>query len=248
MDDTTPALIVDLFRQTPRQGPGEAGCTRTALRLLTILPGESLRILDIGCGTGAQTAVLAEMTAGPITAVDLLPEFLEELRLRLPAEYDSRITPVCASMDALPFPPESFDLIWSEGAAYHLGLARALRLWRPLLAPGGRIALTELTLAAAPSEETVDYWRREYPQVGDEAANKRIFEDQGFDLRETFALPSRAWDAYYRGIKTAVPAFLERNGHSPEAVALADSCRAEEAFRNAHGEHYNYIFYLAAKA
>ena len=244
------SLLVDLFRHTQRQGPGEAICTRKALLELGILPGESLRILDIGCGTGAQTGVLAEMTSGIITAVDMLPEFLDELRNRLPAECASgKIVPLRASMDALPFPPESFDLVWSEGAAYHLGLAEALALWRPLLAPGGRIALTDLTLTSAnPPPDVVAHWKNLYPTVGSEAGNKQIFEQAGFSVRGTFSLPNRAWDAYHSGVEEAIPAFLERRGNSSEALALAEECREEATFRRKHGEHYGYVFYMADKA
>ena len=46
-------------------------------------------------------------------------------------------------MRQLDFEPASFDLIWCEGAAYIMGVEAALRAWRPLLKPGGRLALSE---------------------------------------------------------------------------------------------------------
>jgi ubiquinone/menaquinone biosynthesis C-methylase UbiE len=41
-----------------------------------------LKIADIGCGTGASTILLAKELAAEITAVDFLPEFLDELQTR----------------------------------------------------------------------------------------------------------------------------------------------------------------------
>lgn len=248
MDTPDFSLLVDLFRHAPRQGPGEAICTRKALRELDVPPGAPLRILDIGCGTGSQTAALVEMTAGTITAVDLLPDFLADLRLRPEIQAaGERVTTLCASMQDLPFAPESFDLIWCEGAAYHLGLEQALALWRPLLTPGGRLALTDLTLSPHPSQEALDYWRAAYPGVGDETGNRAVFERTGFVVHATFPLPERAWEAYYAGLEAAAPAFLKRQAGNPEALALVESNRQEEAFWRLHGAHYGYTFYLAVK-
>ncbi len=57
------------------------------------------------------------MPAAEIVAVDLFPEFLEVLQSRAQeAGLTGRIETLAASMDALPFEPESLDLIWSEGA------------------------------------------------------------------------------------------------------------------------------------
>ena len=39
-------------------------------------------------------------------------------------------------------PPDSFDLIWSEGAFYNIGIACALDVCRPLLRAGGYLAFT----------------------------------------------------------------------------------------------------------
>jgi hypothetical protein len=41
-------------RDLPREGPGTDECTQEALRLLPPLPPQP-RVLDLGCGPGAQT-------------------------------------------------------------------------------------------------------------------------------------------------------------------------------------------------
>lgn len=72
-------LLIALHDGLPRQGPGDAASTRRALALCTALP-TAPEILDIGCGSGAQTLTLAEATTGRITALDLSLNFLRSLR------------------------------------------------------------------------------------------------------------------------------------------------------------------------
>ena len=53
-------LAIALLHQgLPREGPGDDGCTREALRRLPELRPEAV-VLDLGCGPGGQTLVLAK--------------------------------------------------------------------------------------------------------------------------------------------------------------------------------------------
>ncbi len=81
-----------------------------------------LKIADIGCGTGASTTLLPKELDAEITAVDFLPEFLDELQTRAKDHgVAEKITTLSCSMDALPFSDEEFDVIWPEGAIYNMG-------------------------------------------------------------------------------------------------------------------------------
>jgi len=62
-----------------------------------------------------------------IVALDAHRPFLEELERRAAAQgVLDRIQTKCADMRHMTFAPESFDLIWCEGAAYIIGLENAL--------------------------------------------------------------------------------------------------------------------------
>ncbi|MGO4617551.1 class I SAM-dependent methyltransferase [Nocardia sp. 2YAB30] len=59
-------------------------------------------------------------------------------------DLSERISTVNCSMDQLPFPDHSFDMIWAEGAVYNIGFDIALRAWRRLLIPDGVLVVTEI--------------------------------------------------------------------------------------------------------
>ena len=67
-----------LYADLPRQGPGSDAVTLDIMRRLPPLP-TGARVLDLGCGSGRQTLVLARELGVPVIAVDLYREFLDRL-------------------------------------------------------------------------------------------------------------------------------------------------------------------------
>lgn len=228
-----------LYRDLPRYGPGDDATTREALRRLGPLPARP-RVLDLGCGSGAQTLVLASELDGPITAVDLHQPFLDELRERAV----DRIVTRCADFGALDVPPGSVDLLWSEGAIYHLGFSDGLARWRPLMADGGRAAVTELTwLTGAPPDDVAAFWRDAYPAMADEAANRAAAVAAGWDVIDTITLPATAWwESYYAPLAARI-ALLRPDADDALRAVIADTEREIDLWLS-HGGAYGYVFYL----
>src|SRR6056297_2130329 len=138
--------IIDLHKDSNRQGPGSKEETLRALSFIKLPDNRQLKIADIGCGTGAQTITLAQNTNSQITAVDLFPAFLDKLcenseKLGL----SNKIITLEKSMDQLSFMAEEFDMIWSEGAIYNIGFENGLKKWNTFLKPGGFLAISEIT-------------------------------------------------------------------------------------------------------
>ena len=77
------SLMIDLHRDGERQGPGSEEDTLRALALTQLDTLSSLKVADIGCGTGASSLVLAKhLPNSKITAVDLFSDFLDVLSER----------------------------------------------------------------------------------------------------------------------------------------------------------------------
>jgi SAM-dependent methyltransferase len=233
-----------VYQGLPRQGPGSDACTREALGRLPPVPAKA-RVLDLGCGSGRQTLILAEVLRTKVVAVDRHRPFLDQLEAA--AEHrglGARIEVLCGDMAALELPPGSVDLLWSEGAIYFLGFENGLRLWRPWLAPGGLVAVTECSwLSETRSEELAAFWREAYPAMGSVADNLARAGRAGFEACDWFALPPSAWwDDYYTPLLQRIRD-LAPDADPAQAAVIAETEREIDLYRR-HHEVYGYVFYL----
>jgi SAM-dependent methyltransferase len=243
-------LLVDLHRHAVRQGPGGEAETKRAMALAGLDRSRPLKIADIGCGTGASTVLLAEALDADITAVDFLPEFLDELRSRAHDHgVADRIATLNCSMDALPFADGELDLIWSEGAIYNLGFEAGVSAWRRFLKPGGRLVVSEITwLTATRPPELQSHWEQEYPEVDVASAKIAILERHGYSPEAYFVLPTHCWlDNYYRPMQGRFDAFLERHGRSEQAKAIVEAEQHEIALYERYGDYFSYGVYVAKR-
>ncbi|GHH99339.1 class I SAM-dependent methyltransferase [Neobacillus kokaensis] len=69
-------IFFELHKDIPREGPGDNESTRKAYQMIEKFVDKP-SILDIGCGPGMQTLVLAAITDGTIVATDITEGFLE---------------------------------------------------------------------------------------------------------------------------------------------------------------------------
>lgn len=237
-----------VFDGLDRQGPGSVRSTRKALSLLPdpLIDGV---ILDAGCGTGASTIPLASTLQRPILASDVNQRSLDCVKRRAEAAgvgalIDTRL----ASMDDLGAEPDSAALIWSEGAVFTVGVANALKHWRPLLKSGGFVAYTEMTwIGPDRPEEAVAFLQTVYPPMTDIAGNLAIAHACGYREEALFVLPAADWwDEYLAGIKERIPQF---RAHPDETIAsvLAVCEREMEVFRRC-SDSYGYVFYILSKS
>lgn len=244
--ERTTILFFELFSGLPRQGPGDAASTLRALALVPGIGPES-HVLDLGCGTGLQTRVLAQNLPARFVAVDNHPPFVDLLnreaqRLGIADRLEARV----GDMQRLDFAPGSFDLIWCEGAISIMGVEAALRDWRRLLVPGGHMAVTEVCwMKAHPPPECAAFWAREYPAIRDVPTLLAVIEECGYETVNHFTLPpSSWWNDYYRPLQQNVMDFRNRHREEADAQQLADDVQREVDVWHAYAEFYGYEFFV----
>lgn len=148
-------------------------------------------------------------------------------------------------MTALPFVPESFDLIWSEGAAYVMGVENALSQWQPLLRDQGCLVLSDLVwLTDRPSQSAQDFWQQEYPDMQSVKTRLSQMEASGYAVVEHFTLSEQAWRNYYLPLKARL---AELQPSLPESAALQDLAQEIALYEQHLGEFGYEMFVLQVR-
>jgi ubiquinone/menaquinone biosynthesis C-methylase UbiE len=241
-------LIFSFYEGLHRKAPGSEATTRRALSLLSNLPPDP-QIVEFGCGSGAAALVLAESGPARVTAVDIHQPFLDELTARASrAGMADRVTAVQADMGDPPFPSDSFDVIWSEGAVYLVGFEEGLKRWRPLLRPGGYIAVSEVAwLTARPPQKAVVFWTAEYPAITHVEGNLAGIRAAWFVPLDHFVMPPEDWSNYFEPLKDHLRLFQTQHAGDQDVRAFADSLQHEIDMWNECGGSYGYVFFLAKR-
>lgn len=103
------------------------------------------RVLEAGCGVGAQTVALAQRSPGArFTSVDISADSLAEAKRATDGAGFTNVQFQQANIFALPFAPASFDHVFVCFVLEHLSRpAEALLILKKLLGPGGTMTVIE---------------------------------------------------------------------------------------------------------
>ena len=217
-----------------------------AIKLTGLSESHELNVLDLGCGTGAQTSVLANHLNGTIKALDLFQPFLDELEDRIKSP---NVRTFQGSMDDLPFEKESFDLIWSEGAVYNMGFENGLKYLHPFLKKNGVIALSEITwLTNERPAEIETYWNTEYPEIDNAQGKIRTLHKSGYQLLDHFILSEESWlSNYYSPLEKELATLKKDLSKDEETKEVVQSYKDEIELYKRFKDYFGYGFYVARK-
>jgi SAM-dependent methyltransferase len=243
-------IFFEVYESLPRQGPGNRACAARALALCRDLP-QSPAILDLGCGVGGQTLQLAELVAsGSIVAIDSHAPSIERLQAAISERgLVQRVSTIVGDMACPQQPRGSFDLIWSEGALYNIGLRNALRVCHELLRPGGCLAFTDAVWRKEdPPPAVKASFDLDYPTMGWLDDDVAAIEGCGFDLVGHFTLPDEAWwDDFYTPMETRIAELRGKYSGDVEASAILDQLAEEPRMHRRHSDFYAYEYFVARR-
>lgn len=244
------ALLLEVFEHLPRQGPGDRAGAERALALCGELP-PAPDVADLGCGVGGQTLHLAELLPrARIVALDQHAPSVARLRAAVDAHgLAHRVRAVVGDMADPDLCSGGFDLVWSEGALYCIGVPEALRVCRDLLRPGGTLAFTESVWRTAdPPPDVAAFFAQEYPGMGWAADVEAALDEAGFDLVGRFTLPDEAWwTDFYTPMEARVGELRRAYAGDAEALAVLDHIAAEPELHRRHAAAYAYEFFVARR-
>jgi SAM-dependent methyltransferase len=211
-----------------REGPGDRASLDWALARAGTRA--DARVLDAGCGPGADIpALLAHVPQGHLTALDMHPAFVA--RVTEAHASNARVTVRQGNMLS---PEGVFDLIWSAGAVYNVGITPALTAWRAHLALGGRVAFSEIG------------WTHDAPAAAARAGIMAQVAAAGWRVIADQWLSRAGWQNYYTPLAARVTAL--RAAADPALADALAATEAELALWRDHGDDYGYLLVVAEPA
>src|SRR5437867_11919395 len=243
----TPNPIDLLFADMDKLSPGDDSLS---LYVLRSLPQHRFEVVvDAGCGAGRQTMVLASELRTPIHAVDSYEPFLNRLERRAKEKALAHLVRIhCMNMKDIQSVIPTLDLLWSEGAAYNIGFANALRTWANAIKPDGFAVLTELCLLREQIPNAVrEFFRCGYPDMQSVPQNIAIAEEAGYKIFNTYTLPREAWVKDYYDVLEPRAKSLVNHSNADVRDFAVETLKEIETFKISE-DSYGYVFYVLQRS
>jgi SAM-dependent methyltransferase len=181
-------------------------------RLIGAHPGA--RALDLGCGSGHAAFPLAPLV-GSVVACDLSEAMLAVVAEEATRRRVGNLTTQQASVEALPFASESFDLVVTRFSAHHWTHVRAgLDELRRVLRPNGLAVVID---AIAPPAPLLNTWLQALELLRDPSHVRNYTLDEWRELLRAAGL-SPAPPTTYR-LRLDFASWIGRMRTAPELVA-----------------------------
>ena len=118
---------------------------------------KNLKVLEVGCSTGYITRYIAQQFDCTITGVDLSELLIIVAKEEASKLNLSNISFQCANVENLPFPDDSFDIIYGEAiTALVPDPIKVISEYKRVLKPGGTIATLDLFMKESINDEFVE--------------------------------------------------------------------------------------------
>ena len=237
----------EVFENIPRQGPGLNESTRKAFNFIKSQLPSQPEILDIGCGKGVQTLELAHISKGRITAADNHQPFLDHLEKEaIKSGLSKKISCLNANMAQLPFNSHTYDVIWSEGAVFIIGIMEGLKQWKKFLKKGGFLILSDLVwLKDERPDELTHHFKNEGIVVFSIDQILEVANQEGYTLIDHFTLPNKGWlEMYIMPLQKTIATLRDKYVDNTEALDTIQSLEYENQLVKKYLDYCGYEFFI----
>jgi len=242
-------LFYEIFEDMPRLGPGSDSATLKALSKLPFNVKE-IKALDIGCGTGAQTFVLANHLYGKIIALDNYQPFLDQIKQKASTKIlKAEIQCHCRDMKTMTCKNASLDLIWGEGSIYIIGFKKGLKKIYPMLKPNAFVVFSDMNyLKPNPPSEVKEFFEKESPEMISIEQNIDLIKKSSYTLLHHFKL-NRAdhWNPYYKPLENQVNIYSANYKDNQNAMNIISEFQQEIDLYKKFSDYYGYVYYIMQK-
>lgn len=237
----------EAFEKLERFAPGSERSTIHATSFVNN-KNKEMKILDIGCGVGVHTLLLAKVFQNSVVkAIDNHAPYIDILNDKIKKQgISNRVIGEHISMFEMTFEENSFDIIWAEGSIYITGFENGLRDWKKYLKNGGYLICSELSwITNNPSQESHDFWNEGYPQI-DTVSNKiKQIEKIGYTFVSEFILPKEDWvDSYYAPLQVKLDIMKQKYAENETALKALSIIQEEIDLYHRNSDDYSYVFYI----
>lgn len=144
------------------------GCKEAYPMMASLVPANTGRLLDLGCGTGLELdEIFKRLPNISVTGIDLTQAMLDRLKEKHP---DKQINLIHGNYFTADFGPKEYDCAVSFETMHHFSHEKKTGLYRKIcdaLTPGGRYIECDYMVD---TQEEEDHWSAE---------NRRIRQEQG---------------------------------------------------------------------
>lgn len=146
-------------------------------------------------------------------------------------------------------PAASFDLVWSEGALYNIGIENALRVCHGLLRADGYLAFTDAVWRKDnPPPEVKESFDLDYPTMGRVPDVLAVIERCGFSLVDRFTVPDEAWWVdFYAPMEIRIEELRRKYADDCETLIVLDQLAREPEMHRKYSDWYAYEFFVTRR-
>jgi ubiquinone/menaquinone biosynthesis C-methylase UbiE len=186
-------------------GDARLGLTRQSLRrmALTARLGSGAKVLDLGCGNGGASLLLAREFSCTVVAADADSTALATLASRLRSEsLQARVETLKIDFAQLTFADGEFNLVLAPGKGVYSFSDAAINLRRYLASRGRLVLCHPVRVGAQVPPALTQYWERKLGRLLQAPGELlQILAEAGYEPENIESLSEPELDEIYRGLE-----------------------------------------------